>query len=613
MVSCWGRVKHDRIRCSGHRPTTDTTTLTPMHRTSERTTPHRAANALCLAALLLFTGTVYAQPPAPEIRIEGGPAALRDNIRAHLGIAGERCDAPLRRLERLRPQVERNVRRAAQALGYYRLRQTVAFSREESCWALDITAEPGEPVTVSAVDVRIPGELRALFTDLLESPPVRAGDQLNHGAYERFKTGLMTIAIDNGHFDARFEESRIEVDAQANSARLLIDLDPGERYRFGAVSIGEIDALSPDFIERFIPFEAGAPYSAEQLARLRGNLNDSQYFRRVEVTPRVERGTDRQVPIAVSLTPRLRRSYTAGAGISTDAGPRLRLAYEDRYINRAGHRLDADMTLSTQQQQPGIGYTIPLRDPATESLRFSGGFQREDAETYTTRTYRVGVTYRRNVWNNWVQNIFTNFQHERATLATGRDQTNTMVTGVNWARTRSDDPIYPRNGWRLFAEISGAHEAVLSDLSFLQLYGNAKYIRPLGSSRLLLRAEAATTAVDEATDLPVSERFFTGGDQSVRGYEWNTLGARSVAGDVVGGRNLLVGSVEFDLPVYNNWHAAVFYDVGNSFDDANDIRLRDAAGVGIRWLSPIGAIRADIARALDGSGFRFHLTMGPDL
>ncbi|MGM0632481.1 MAG: autotransporter assembly complex protein TamA [Pseudomonadota bacterium] len=574
----------------------------------------RGTGFRCLPFIVtLWSLSLSAQAQQPTIRIEGANAALTDNIRAHLQVAEEGCEAPVRRLQRLRPGIRRNVERAGQAIGFYRLQHTLEFTRDEQCWELFIQVTPGEPVTVATVDIDLPEAMRPLFRETIAEAPLQPGDVLNHGDYESLKTNLMTVAIENGYFDARYDRSRLNVDVAANAAAIILDFAPGQRYRFGTVRIGELDTLSPEFIRRFIPFEPDDPYSSEQLRTFRENLNSSQYFQQVTVTPRVTGSTDQTVPVEVALTPRLRRSYTAGAGVSTDDGPRLRLAYEDRYINRNGHRLNADLTVSPQRQEPSVSYVIPLRNPASESLRLSGGFQREETDSYAANAYRVGVSYRRNVGYNWVQTAFTNFQHERAVFPAGEEQTNTTVSGINWSRTRSDDPIYPRRGWRLFGQVSGAHETLLSDISFLQFHGSAKLIQPLGAGRIHLRGDLASTLVDEAQELPVSERFFAGGDQSVRGYEWNSLGARNEAGDVVGGKNLVVGSVEFDVPVYNNWHAAMFYDVGNSFDDFGSMTLRDSVGVGIRWMSPIGAIRGDIAHSLDDGSFRFHLTMGPDL
>ena len=256
--------------------------------------------------------------------------------------------------------------------------------------------------------------------------------------------------------------------------------------------------------------------------------------------------------------------------------------------------------------------------PRTESLSFSTGYLGQDNETFTSDTYKIGVNYRSEIdaWvfgDDWLQNVFVNFQRENSEINDIREQSNLTIHGINWSKTRADDPIFTSRGWRLFTQISGASDAVVSDLSFLQLYGSGKTVFSVGRGRILTRLEVATTIVDEVQELPVSIRFFTGGDQSVRGYKYGTLGALNDEGEVIGGKHLLVGSVEYDYPVRPGWRVAVFHDAGNSFADFKDFELYRSVGLGIRWQLPIGPIRADIARGLDDGRFRFHLTMGPDL
>jgi len=112
-------------------------------------------------------------------------------------------------------------------------------------------------------------------------------------------------------------------------------------------------------------------------------------------------------------------------------------------------------------------------------------------------------------------------------------------------------------------------------------------------------------------DLPVSVRFFAGGDNSVRGYGYEELGPTNDEGDVVGGRHLLTGSVEYNHPVVGRWSLAAFMDAGNAFDTFNDYEVFRGVGTGVRWRSPIGPIRVDVARPVDEPGnFRLHISMG---
>src|SRR5690606_9543527 len=120
-----------------------------------------------------------------------------------------------------------------------------------------------------------------------------------------------------------------------------------------------------------------------------------------------------------------------------------------------------------------------------------------------------------------------------------------------------------------------------------------------------------TTRIDEFSELPASLRFFAGGDQSVRGYRYNSLGPTDASGEVIGGRKLLVGSLEYEHRIRGGWSAAVFYDAGNALEDYGDSLAR-GAGFGVRWLSPIGQVRIDLASALseDGNPWRLHLNIG---
>ncbi|HAI23845.1 MAG TPA: outer membrane protein assembly factor, partial [Alcanivorax sp.] len=118
----------------------------------------------------------------------------------------------------------------------------------------------------------------------------------------------------------------------------------------------------------------------------------------------------------------------------------------------------------------------------------------------------------------------------------------------------------------------------------------------------------------DVTELPASIRFFAGGDASVRGFAYESLGPLDNDGEVIGGRHLLVGSLEYDHPISEQWSLAVFTDAGNAFNNFDDYEIRHSAGFGVRWRSPLGPIRVDFARGIEeGREWRLHLSMGPDL
>ena len=187
---------------------------------------------------------------------------------------------------------------------------------------------------------------------------------------------------------------------------------------------------------------------------------------------------------------------------------------------------------------------------------------------------------------------------------------------MRWTRTTADDELYPTRGAKYAVEVRGAAETLISDTSFIRATVAAHWIRALPiRSRIHLRAAFGGTWVDDFFELPPSERFFTGGDTTIRGYEFEELGPEDDAGEVIGGTYLGIMSFEYEQAVTQNWSGAAFIDAGNAFGGkGSSTGIRLGIGLGIRWRSPVGPIRADLAHPIDGNQtIRFHLRIGPDL
>lgn len=566
----------------------------------------------CLFILLLSSwGSVQAQ--SSQLILTGANAQLERNLRAHISMPTGSCNTSLVRLRRFVPGIKSDIDRAARALGYYLLESTVQFSEAESCWTLNIEVNPGAPVLMSTIDINIRTDAD-LFSQTLSRLPLASGDQLDQNKYEQIKTDLSSRAVEVGFFAARFERSQLRLNLEENTAQAAIDFDPGQRYRFGAVDFEALDVLSEKFVRRFINFEENAFYSSDALIDLRSSLNDSQYFSSVTVTPALNVNQQTSIPINISLLSRPRHVYSAGAGITTDIGPRLSASYEDRYVNQNGHKFDFGSSASPIEQSFDLNYTIPLAKPATENLRLSGGFLREDNDTFKNETLKIGSIYSFINRSEWRQSYFLNFQHDEFEIGDQDEVADLLIGGISLAKTRANDALYPTKGWRLFGQVRGATSSILSTESFLQLNLAGKWVSEFAGGRLLAKFELGTTLVDDTSELPVSILYFAGGDQSVRGYQYQSLGPENPAGEVIGGRHIVVAGIEYDFSILPDWKLAVFFDTGNAFSEFDELELKESVGVGVRWLSPIGPIRIDLASALDnGNKLRLHVTMGPDL
>ena len=576
---------------------------------------NKKAFYILLSLLCLAAGRAGAQSAAPVISIEGADAALTANIHNHLRIGREACDTPLVRLERLRGQVSADVQNAAHALGYYRVAASTRFSRQEGCWQLLVSVTPGDRIPVNEVSIRLPEipGISEVFDEVLADLPDLAGAPLHHGEYEAVKSALSAAAVENGFFGARFERSEIRVDLVAYSADIMIEFEPGPRYRFGEIRVAPVPGFSGEFINSMIILEPGQPYSSAALLEQRTQLDETQYFRQITISPQLSQASNQSVPVLIEIAPRLRHAWSTGIGFTTDTGPRVRANYDNRYINSRGHSLESDAAVSGVRSQINLGYAIPMDDPLTTSLNFNTGFITENTDTYDSDRFTLETAYRRESSTGWLETWSVDYLKDDYVIDLQEDRTSLTMLGYSLSKSIADDFIYPTRGWKLFGQVRGASEGIVSDTTFVQLYTSGKGVLGIGPGRFITRFEAGTTWIEDALELPASVRYFAGGDQSIRGYKYQTLGPTNDNDEVIGGKHLLTASVEVDFPVKDNWRAALFYDGGNAFS-SQEFDWKQSVGIGVRWLSPIGPIRADFAHALsDEGGFRLHITMGPDL
>jgi len=553
---------------------------------------------------------------APRLELQGGTSEQRQNIRAFVPMARYVCELPAFRERNILRTTNDRVRQALRPLGHYQPEVDVEIVRTETCWNLVVTVDPGPVVRIAEVDVRVTGEGSddPSFVAVTSDPGIAVGDPLRHDVFDGLRSRLTRIAADRGYFEAALTESRLLVDPAANEARISLHMDSGNRYRFGPVTL-EQDILNDDFVARLVPFEHGDPYTSAQLIRLQRNLRDSGYFQAVRVRPQIDDAADGEIPILAEIEPRKRTAYEARLGFSTDTGPRLGLGLDRRYANRRGHRYNAELELSDKRSGIGFNYDIPLADPLSDTLSLFTSYRTEDTGTSKSDRFQIGASRIQRHPSGWTTTQGLRYEYEDFTVGEVSDISRLLIPSYRINRTESDDPLYPRNGYRLDLLGQGAAEDLGSSFTFLQTRANAKFITGLGAGRLILRGEAGVTGNASVEDLPSSLRFFAGGDTSVRGFGFQQLGPLDDEGNVIGGRHLLVGSVEYDHPIgEGNWGAAVFLDAGNAFNDFDDYELKGGGGFGIRWRSPVGPIRLDLAHAPDSKdNFRIHFTMGPDL
>ncbi|MFZ5933874.1 hypothetical protein BGP84_11275 [Pseudomonas putida] len=570
---------------------------------------------------LVFWAASFAAWGQSELLVKVKPAnkELKANVEGYIGTLGDRDEEALLRFSR---GAQEQARKAAQALGYYQAQidtEVKPPAKADQHPQLIIKIDPGEPVRLRNVTVRIEGpasEMKAFRVP--DSRALRAGEQLNHGLYEDAKRLIQNQASRYGFFSGHFTRQRLAVDPQAGVADIELVYQSGPRYRLGAVKFSGDTPLDQDLLQRMVSFKPGTPYDSELVAQLNNDLQSSGYFEgvRVDAAPTAAVGED--IPVDVRLDTRKPRTMGLGLGFSTDVGPRGKANWTRHWVNPQGHSYGWETELSAPRQNVGLWYDVPLDPPLTDKLRFAGGYQNEEiAGTDTlSKLLTVGPEWHSKLASGWQRVISLKYQREEYRLGDDSGLSHLLMPGVSFSYLRSDNRIDPHNGYRLQFDTQVAKEGLMSDTNLL--HGNVllKGLTTLGHNhRFLGRVQFGGSATNGyKNNIPPSLRFFAGGDQSVRGYDYQTLSPKNSDGDRIGGRYLVAGSVEYQYSLAEKWRVATFIDQGNAFNTLELPSLKTGVGIGVRWVSPVGPLRLDLAKALDDDGgIRLHFSMGPEL
>jgi translocation and assembly module TamA len=595
-----------------------------------RSTGMRLLIVVCL--LCLFFPALARTEPELEVSITGIDSVLLDNAYAHLSLARyvrpaaglqlpllDKQDVPawpgIAQIRVLHRRAIQELRAALEPYGYYAPSIESSLEQQGDKWLADYRVDPGQPVILESIDISITGEggEDADLTAVRNSTRLQRGERLQHPHYDDTRSALIRAAIDAGFLDAAYTRSELRVNPAAHRADVVLHLDTGERYYFGQVDI-EQDILDAEFVARYVPIEAGAPFNTSKLLDLQLALGDSGYFEQVEVDVQREQAEDQQVPVIVRTTPGPRIRYTVGAGFGTDTGPRVLLGAEFLRINRRGHGLTSNLRVSSVSQMAVVRYKIPIRNLATDRLVFGGEVENaEVADSGDTRRYQLDVSQNVNR-GGFERRLYLNYQRESFDLGNDDDSVDFFIPGVTISRLKTDNVLFSRRGYSWTANLRGA-PGLISDTRFARIAAGVRGVYPVGDKgRLLGRGQLGAMKVDDFSLLPTTERFFTGGDQSVRGYDYQELAPVDSSGEVVGGRYLAVAGIELDYLLVGNFGAAVFADAGNA-DDTFLPELKIGAGIGFRWRSPVGMLRIDIAHPFDDphNDYRLHVSIGPDL
>ncbi len=348
---------------------------------------------------------------------------------------------------------------------------------------------------------------------------------------------------------------------------------------------------------------------------------------------------NKKIPVIVTLNADQLNSLETGIGYGTDTGARVRGQYRRAIVNHWGHSFDANMEVSRIRQAVDGRYNIPYKHPLDDYFSLVGGYEREQRdgvgpdmnlviESAVLGADRIIKGSRR----DW-QHIFgVRYRLDRVTqrgevdvdkfpdafLVPGAEpEQEALLFGYEISKTNSNNRLNPTRGFRQTYKIEAASDTVLSDTNMAILNANWKALYSLGENedhQFVGGVNLGYIFADDFTKVPYNLRYFAGGDQSMRGFDYKSLSPIEY-GYKVGGQGLAVGSLEYNYQFKDGWRAAVFSDFGNAYNKDFSNKTEYSVGVGIRWRSPIGPIRLDVASGIsdEGNPIRLHFFIGSQL
>jgi len=575
-----------------------------------------------IALPLLWTAVVCPCSGAEPIQVlvEGVEGEALKNVRAALTLpSGLVQEGVVNRLllDIFRRRTPEKVREALEPLGYFQAQARVETEKSaEGQEILRVTVIPGAPVKVSKVDIKLlgPGEKERALRDLAASFPLKVGDVLHQGKYERARDELRSKALDLGYLGAKYTNQVIRVHRGELRAEIELVLETGPQYRYGEVTFEGAPMYPRAFLERFLDFTPGELYTFEKTYQSQLNLINSDRFSSVSVEAKVEEARDFFVPVKIKLVPSPPKRLRPGVGYATDTGARFSLNYQELNAFHRGHEFNADLNIAERRQAISAIYAFPSPGHIENRTNLKSGLQQERLDAYDTLLFTVEAERARSFGMGRVGSVYLQFRQENFSEAGQEGKSSLFLPGLRFTQRQVDDILRPRKGFRYYLELRGSTEFLGAETKFAQALANADFLYPLPHGfSLIPRIQLGTTWQDNpVTDLPPTLRFYAGGDRSVRGYTYQSLGPKDAAGNVIGGKNLIVGSLEVEYALAKNWGVVVFYDVGNAFNSTGDLRLAQGAGVGLRYYTVAGPIRVDVARQInvDDPKFQLHVSLG---
>ncbi len=574
---------------------------------------------------------VASTPASAVFRLDvNAPPELRTLLTTYLDIsrfqsAPETDSITASELDRLIAAAPAQAKALLETEGYFKAEVKVEkVTNVPSLPLLTVQGVPGPRATISGVKFSLAGPLQKAAA---ESDPDAAslaskarglwalpvGQAFRQSAWTSAKSASIALLRAEGYATATWRNTIARIDTETHQAELELTADSGPLFRLGEMRIEGLQRFDAESVQRLSTFVAGEPYSEKRLLDFQERLQKSGLFEGSSVELDANPDSAAAAPVMVRVRELNLQQATIGAGFSANTGPRATLehihrrVFGTRWIAKNKFALGPDI-----QSWSGEFTSHPLEGRYRNLLSGSAERLRSTEELRTSWSARAGRTQD----TPRIERLyFAEFQTSKLDNASGSTQSSALSANYHWIWRDVDNVLLPTRG--LTASLQAALGRSFSNQNpegpFGRAYARVTWYQPLGNAwYATLRGEAGHVQASDGVVLPDTLLFRAGGDESVRGYAYRSLGPK-VNNVLFSGKMLLTGSAEIARPISPNYPAfwwAAFVDAGDAANRWSDINVAAGYGVGLRWRSPVGPLRLDVAYGERVRAARLHLSVG---
>ena len=572
---------------------------------------HRLSNlrrGLLLAGLgasLLYCGVADADDVHFLVDGVSGPLAEKLAHALPFVVIGSQAD----RLEETEMSASLRLKDALEAYGYYSARWTEC--REKGAhgkYLIIFSVTLGRPILVRKIDLKSAGAghnlpaLQKLFTQF----PLHKEDILDQITYEEWKGKVLSFLNARGYAHADYSRHEIRMDRDQFWADIYLWLNTGPRFHFGDIKITGAEHYPRWFIQRYLSFKTGDWYSPKALALTQSNLRNADRFSDISVTSNLDKAKNDAIPVTVDLKGMSAQHLKIGAGYSTNIGPNAAVIYDNYNAFDQAQHVRVSILAAQLNRNASVTYSWPVGARLGSEYIAQASYQNQNLTAYNSNEILASAGRQ---WSLRNENSLSKSATIEALI--NSEKANYNVAGqfnnsfyiypsVQYSMQDFRDILRPIAGYILTARVEGASKVWGSDANFVRFSAQGEWRKRLSRNWVLgTRAKlGAMWLTGPISELPPNLRFFAGGQNSLPGYAYQSQGPFAVDGAVEGGRLLAVGGFDIQRFVTKDWAVVAFYDVGNAFNSWSSFHALQDVGLGVRWYSPVGPIRFDLAHPL---------------